>query len=312
MDKHYFNIIFIIFLISLCIIGALCSGHNYIMQKKNNTELSDFLKGEKDLYPIKKRYQSAMNPELSASLISLIDKKKEKKLFGQNIHTAIPMASITKLMTAVVVLDNYNLEDKITIDEDVIKTDGDPKKLVQGDVYTVKNLLYIMLIESNNEAAEAFAKKIDRNFFISEMNKKAQLFKMENTKYLNPTGLDIDNQEDTNTTSPNDIKILVINIIDKYPLIVDILSRIEYNTSNEDGIIRNSQNTNTLLQEDKDFLWGKTGFTLKAKGCLVVISRPPNFSFFENKYIINIIMGAKDRFEQAKYFKSWTANQFIW
>jgi len=215
-------------------------------------------------------------------------------------------------MTAIIIIDSYNLTDRITIDDEIIKTEGDPKKLTPGETYTVNNLLHIMLVESNNEAAEAFAKKMGRIQFIEKMNQKASELKMINTKYLNPTVLDVSGSENTNMTSPEDIKKIIVHITQQYPLIAEILSKPEYYIYNEAGNQRNSKNTNILLLEDRDFLWGKTGFTDKAKGCLVIISRPPNFSFFEKNYIINVIMGAKDRFKEAKDFKTWTTNQFIW
>ncbi|MCK9578272.1 serine hydrolase [bacterium] len=311
MSKKYSNIIFVLLFAVFLTVGAFFNPNDYEYQK-NSDKLISFLRGERDIYPIKKRYQSNVSSNSSASLVSLVNNEKRKNLFELNSDSSFPMASITKLMTAIVVIDNYKLEEKIVIDEKSINTEGDPKKLVENDVYTVKNLLYIMLVESNNEAAEVFANKIGRERFIRMMNKKAEIFKMKNTKYLNPTGLDIEDNEETNTTSPNDIGTLVMHIINNYPLIANILSKSEYSIFNENGNLRTSNNTNVLLAEDSDFIWGKTGFTEKAKGCLVIISRPPNFSFFEKNYIISIIMGAEDRFGEAKNFKAWTYNQFIW
>lgn len=309
MNRDYFNYALFFILVVILTLGVFFTKNSYNKQPTKDENLMSFLHGEKTISPIKKRYQQTINPELSGSLVVTAN---DKTLFGQNINTSQSMASITKLMTAIVILDNYKLSDNITIDSEVVKTDGDHQKLTEGDTYSVKNLLYIMLIESNNEAAEAFAKKIGRESFIKKMNEKARALKMNDTIYLNPTGLDITDIAETNKTSPSDIKKLVIHIIKNYHLIPSILSNIEYITTTERGLLRTSTNTNTLLAEDKDFLWGKTGFTDKAKGCLVIISRPPNFSFFEKNYIINIIMGAKDRFKEAKDFKAWASNQFIW
>ncbi|MFA6252454.1 MAG: serine hydrolase [Candidatus Paceibacterota bacterium] len=312
IKKRYLNIIISIFFVALLIAGFIFNKYDNAHIKQENIILKNFLHGENSLSPIKKRYQANISPEISASLVSLANNGKSKDIFKQNTNGVYPMASITKLMTAVIVIDTYRMDEKISIDSEVIKTEGDPKKLSEGNIYTINSLLHIMLIESNNEAAEAFTKKIGRDNFVQKMNKKAEYLSMTNTHYLNPTGLDIENQEETNKTSPEDIKKLVIYITKKYPLMLDILSKSKYYTHSENGDERYSQNTNILLMEDKGFLWGKTGFTKKANGCLVIIAKPPNFSFFEKNYIINIILGAEDRFKEARNFKTWTANQFIW
>jgi len=312
IKKRYLNVIISIFFVALLATGFIFNKYENAHNKQENIELKTFLSGKNSLSPIKKRYPSSINPSVSASLVSFVNNRKSKDLFKQNADGVYPMASITKLMTAIIAIDTYKTNEKISIDSEVIKTEGDPKKLFEGSVYTVNSLLHIMLIESNNEAAEAFAKKIGRDNFVQKMNKKAKYLSMDDTYYLNPTGLDIENQEETNKTSPSDIKKLVIHIIEKYPLITEILSKSKYYTHSENGDERNSQNTNILLVEDRAFLWGKTGFTKKAKGCLVIIEKTPNFSFFEKNYIINIILGAEDRFKEARNFKIWAANQFIW
>jgi len=311
MKHFYFNLTFIFILVGLIFLTCLFNKQEHFHKEEISNNLLTFLHSDNSMFPIKKRLQEKIYPELSAALVVSID-GKTRTLFEKDSMGSHPMASITKLMTAVIAIDNFSLKDNIEIDDQVIKTEGDGKKLRAGEIYTIKNLLYIMLTESNNEAAEAFAKKLGRDEFIKKMNQKAAFLKMANTQYLNPTGLDINGQEETNRTSPNDIKNLVIEITKKYPLIQEILSQPEYNIYNEAGEVRNVKSTNILLSESKDFLWGKTGFTDKAKDCLVVISRPPNFSFFEKKYIINIIIGAEDRFKEARGFKAWITNQFIW
>ncbi|MFA5080715.1 MAG: serine hydrolase [Candidatus Paceibacterota bacterium] len=310
MKNFYSNLTFLFLFIGLIILACLFNEQQYFQKKDIDSYFLSFLEGKNSFTPIKKRYQEAFFPKAEAILISSIN-DNDKTLFGYNIKKQLPLASITKLMTAIIAIDNYNLKDNIQIDDDIIKIDGDPKKLVSGETYSINDLLYIMLIESNNEASEALAKKMDRTEFIKKMNQKAQLLNMKDTRYLNPSGLDVDTGE-TNITSAEDLEKLILYIVNNYQLIQEILSKPEYAVYSQRGIIRQSVNTNILLSESKSFLWGKTGFTDKAKGCLILISKPPSFSFFEKNYIINIIIGAEDRFDIARKSKMWIAKQFIW
>ncbi|MCK9393365.1 MAG: serine hydrolase [Candidatus Paceibacterota bacterium] len=310
MKNFYSNLTLLFLFIGLIFLACLFNKHQYFQKKEINPYLLSFLQGANSFTPIKKQYQETFSTDAEAILISSIN-NENKTLFKYNSEKQLPMASITKLMTAIIVIDSYNPKNNIKISNDITKTEGDPKKLISNETYSVKDLLYIMLIESNNEAAEALARKVDRTEFIKKMNQKAFLLDMRDTKYLNPTGLDLENGE-TNVTSAKDLEKLILHITNKYKSIPEILSNSKYTTYNQEGITRNSINTNILLSESKDFLWGKTGFTNKAKGCLVLISKPPNFSFFEKNYIINIIIGAKDRFDVARKLKTRIAKQFIW
>ncbi|MDD5639882.1 MAG: serine hydrolase [Candidatus Pacebacteria bacterium] len=310
MKNIYPNLTFLFLFSGLIILACLFNEQQYFQKKDIDSYFLSFIEGRYAFTPIKKPHQEIFSSEAEAILISSVS-NKNKTLFKYNTKKQLPMASITKLMTAMVVIDNYNLKDNIQIDDDIIKIEGDPKKLIAGETYSIKDLLYIMLIESNNEASEALAKKINRTEFIKKMNQKAELLDMKDTQYLNPSGLDIDTGE-TNITSAEDLEKLIMHIVANYQLIPEILSNEEYTMYSKKGIIRQSVNTNILLSENKTFLWGKTGFTDKAKGCLILISKPPSFSFFEKNYIINIIIGAEDRFNVARKSKIWITNQFIW
>ncbi|MDD4409459.1 MAG: serine hydrolase [Candidatus Pacebacteria bacterium] len=304
--------IVLLFFISLPIWGG---NQIYSNVLNGNHSFAEDIKDKRLFYPMLGDKDIPLNIEADAYFSVLIDpdqKDSNKTLLKKNDDSALPMASITKLMTAVVAIDNYKLDDEILIDESDLRVDGNMASLKPGQVFKVKDLLYFMLIDSNNGAAEAFARKMGRDSFVKKMNQKAAFLKMNKTSYLNPSGLDIDGVERTNMTSSEDLTRLVIEIMNRYPLIGEMLGNPEYTIYDKGGSSHQLTNTNLMLSDDDNILWGKTGFTLKAKGCLVLVSKPRNFSFSQKRYIIITVLGAEDRFETMRRIRSWQDNQFIW
>lgn len=172
------------------------------------------------------------------------------------------------------------------------------------------------LIESSNDGAEALAEKMGREEFIFKMNKKAEELGMKNTRFVNPTGLDVftdSSQKDfkeTNVSTPSDLEKLVVYILKNYPLIPQILSLSEKEIISSSGFKHKLINTNILLKENSAYLWGKTGYTKEANGCIILILK--NYSADGGGYIINVITGASDRFSEARKLQSWLAESFIW
>lgn len=315
MKVTWQDVIIFIFLVIIIGLPFFVNNQAYASKKDNTFLFLRNIKQERFFYPLVKNKVEYLRPTTSASfsvLVNPLDDRDDKVLFKNNYQSSLPMASITKLMTAVVVLENYDLDDYITLTSQDLNIEGGIGNLHVGEVIKIKDLLYVLLIESNNGAAEALARKMGRSDFISKMNVKASKLKMIKTNYLNPTGLDIEGVSDTNRTTPDDLKRLVVDIMNTQPLIPEILKNIRYVAYGKDGTVHNLLNTNILLSEDKSILWGKTGLTDKAKGCLILVLKPEHFSFSGKRYIINVIIGAEDRFEEARRIKSWLDNQFIW
>lgn len=245
-------------------------------------------------------------PDFQANVASSVLLSQDKKiiLYKKNIEEKTAIASLTKLMTAVIVIDNYPLDSKILVDQEMLNAWGTSGGLTLGEHVTIEELLYIMLIESSNDAAECLASKLDRNNFMILMNEKAKKLKMRNTHYVNPSGLDEDNGA-YNTSSAKDLTLLVSEIIKNYPVIASILSKKEYVVISEEGIRHNLKNTNTLLKEIPYETWGKTGYTEIASGCLILMTKTPF-----NDTIINIIINSKDRFGEMKNLTDWTLKSF--
>ncbi|MCK9445322.1 serine hydrolase [bacterium] len=243
-----------------------------------------------------------------------LEEDKEIILSEKKGSAVIPIASLTKLMTAVVVLENYSLDDLVNISSTAVSASGVMGGLKANERISVRDLLYVTLIESSNDGAEAFAEKMGRTEFIYKMNKKASELGMNDTRYYNPSGLDIfaNNGEliSTNVSTPENLEKLVVYILKNYPLIPEVLSSVEKRLVSESGVVHNLENTNILLKENTGYLWGKTGYTKEANGCIILILK--NYSTINSGYIINVITGADDRFKEARKLEEWLHTSFIW
>lgn len=223
----------------------------------------------------------------------------EKILFNKNSHAKFPIASITKLMTAVIAFENYNLVQKVKISEEAFLQEGEPGNLAVDRELTVSDLLHIMLIESNNTAALALSEGMDKFDFVRLMNEKARALSMGKTFFLEPTGL-----ASENVSSASDLMKLTKYIINYHPEISQISRLKEYELVNYGTLV----NTDELLGEVPDIMVGKTGFTLEAKGCLLLVLKNPR----EQGYLFYVILGAEDRFKEMKKMIDWANNAYQW
>ena len=235
-----------------------------------------------------------VKPELeltaSAAISAEVDfENPNKVLFAKGIKKKLPIASLTKLMTAVVVLDNYNLSDRITINELFNSVFPFYKGLEVGDTLSVFDFLHMMIIGSCNKSATALSEKIGEEKFVSLMNQKAKEIGMLDTSFVEPAGL-----SEKNYSTAEDLVALVKYILSdsKYSKIIDISRQKEFYLED----VGTFENTNQLLAELPDIIGGKTGFTEQAKGCLILII----YNEKSNDYVIDIILGSDDRFLEMK------------
>ena len=299
MKKIIIPVIFVLFLSFL------------LIQRSDFTIANQEIKVESvDLFrPLSKDKINELNLESNNFLSVFIKDGKEIILSEKKADEVIAIASLTKLMTAIIVLENYNLDDLIQISASAIATYGDAGNLQIGEIMTIRDLLYITLIESSNDGAEALAEKMGVSTFVYKMNEKAASLGMNNTWFINPSGLDEGNLYNFSTV--NDLKKMVVYILENHSLIAEILSLPEKELTSHSGISRTIRNTNVLLEESDAYLWGKTGYTNRANGCLILILN--NFSINNNQgYVINIIAGADDKFGEARKLEQWLEESFIW
>lgn len=269
--------------------------------------------------PLKKSDAKILNLDATNALSAMIipETGEEKILFDKNSNNVNPIASMSKLMTAIIALEYYGQDKEIKLtatDARAIAFTGG--NLKTNEIVTVKDLLNIMLIESNNAAADTLAKQMLPGKFITLMNQKAKDLGLKDAVFYNPSGL-TENETEMNKASAADLGKIVTYLIKNQPLIPQICSTKSIDYSINGIFFKKLENTNILLQKDSDYLWGKTGYTKEANGCIILVSKKPFFSPFERKtaYIVNIIMGADgkyDRFVEAEKLQNWITDSYIW
>ncbi len=182
-------------------------------------------------------------------------------LSGKNIHQRSLIASTTKIMTAVIVLETMDPDQTIMIPNEAVGIEGSSMYLQEGETLTISDLLYGMMLQSGNDAAVALAIGCSGSVtdFVSEMNEKAQALSLNNTHFENPNGLD--GKEHYSTAY--DLGVLTAYAL-KLPGFRDIVSCKEIRIGN-----RFLRNHNRLLRMDQEIIGVKTGYT-KAAGRILV------------------------------------------
>ncbi len=246
----------------------------------------------------------------AAAVVAL--ENNNKILFSHNYRDRLPIASITKLMTALISMERYDLSDQVTVSRLASLQPGSSGNLKWGEIFSVESLLKMMLVESANDAAYVLAEKTGKREFVDLMNLKAKQIGIENSYFGNPTGLDpyfsTSTPSTINYSTVEDISILTKYIIENQPHILEILSIDEIDIYTERGDFHHTaKNTNNLLGKIENVISGKTGSTARAGGCLVLILENN-----ENGYLVGIILGSQDRFEEAKKIIEWAKSAYRW
>jgi len=263
----------------------------FMAQANLDNLLQERAKKEAESKPIENK-----NLEISAkSTISVLfnpDTGEEKILFEKESNVVLPIASLTKLMLADVVLENYDLNKIIKISDEDVSQEGDIGNLKIGEEFSVENLLYMALIESNNDAAYALSEALPEGVFVRLMNLEAGYLGMTNTFFDDPMGISEKNQSNT-----KDLVILIKHLLKEQPLVWKILKKPEFDLKTPDGVFHHKLiNTNETLREwgiNLEIVGGKTGYTYAANGCFALVLK-----VVDNGYLINVILGSDDRFNE--------------
>jgi len=243
----------------------------------------------------------------AVSAISVLvdeNKQNEKILFSKNSDLKLPMASLTKLMTALIVIETYDPSLTIEISKEAISQEGDIGQLKISEAFPVKDLLHMLLIESSNDAAYSLSGVIGTGEFVALMNLEANNLNLVNTKFANPAGLDDKN----NYSTSKDLANLTTYLLN-YPVLWDVLAKKDFDLYTPEGIFHHKlTNTNELLDRMPNIIGGKTGYTEQAHGCLMLVTKPPK----GEGYLISIILGSPDRFGEMEKLVKWTAEAYQW
>lgn len=220
--------------------------------------------------------------ETNSRIALIYDRASGQILYEKNGEKQTPMASTTKIMTAIVVLENADLTETVTINSKAARIGGSRLGLKKNDKITVNDLLYGLMLRSGNDAAVALAIHVGGSVenFASMMNEKAKEMGLTNSHFVVPHGLD---NEGHFTTAYELAKMADYALkIDKFREIVST----KLTTININGYPKAINNTNQLLGSISGVYGVKTGFTNGAGRCLVTACER------ENLDIITVIIGA--------------------
>lgn len=251
------------------------------------------------------------NPDNTLKLSSInsrscivFDRNSKMTLYGKNENSKVKMASTTKIMTAIIVIENANLDETIEISKKSAGTGGSRLGLKTGDKITINDLLYGLMLCSGNDAAVALAEHIggDIQGFADLMNKKASELGLQNTHFESPHGLDSDGHY---TTAYELAKLTDYALKNK--TFMQIVGTKNY-TVTINGYPKTLSNTNELLGNLNGIYGVKTGFTNGANRCLVTACKRNDMD------IICVVLGAdtkqfrtKDSIKLIEYaFKNFT------
>lgn len=271
-----------------------------ISEEKRPQELiSPLLKQEKILgvnlwLPAVEGAQDSV-PQISAQSAFFIDSKTGQVLFAKNIQERLPIASLVKVMTALIALEHKGMGDKLFVSQRATEMEPDEMILLPGEKMTLKELLYGIFLVSANDAAEVLAEGSvgSRDEFIKLMNIKASQLGMKDSFFVNPTGLD----EDSNNSyaSSYDLAILTRYLIRHFPEVVEISKTphtyIEATPDHQDYEMYSGIN---LLTTYPGVVGFKTGYTPEAGLTLITLARK------EGHEIIGVLLGSEYRRDETK------------
>lgn len=249
-------------------------------------------------------YVQADELDLNCKSAILIDAASGKVIVEKNAHDKLPPASVTKVMTMLLIMEaldsgKITYDDKVTISRQAESksTEGTRLLLEAGEVRTVHELLLGISVESANDACIAMGEYISgsEDEFVELMNKRAKELGMNDTNFMNANGL----HEDGHVTSAYDIALMSKELI-KHQKIFDYISKymVDVHIGKKNDVLRSLTNKNKMVRFYQGFVDGiKTGYTRQAMYCISVTAKKNNLR------LISVIMGASDvqtRTKEAK------------
>lgn len=233
----------------------------------------------------------------------VMDMDSKRILYSEGKDEERLIASTTKIMTAMVVINNIDINTKVTVDQDVLRSFGSGIYIEIGEEITIKDLLYGLMLRSGNDAAIELANKVggSEEGFTILMNELASSIGMHNTNFINASGLE-DDKGNGNTSTPYDMALLM-----SYAMNNEIFKTI---TSTKHYVAKTNfktydwYNKNKLLTDYEYTTGGKTGYTKKAYRTLVTSATK------DDKNLVVVTLNERDDFDIHKnlyneYFKKY-------
>ena len=277
--KYKFKKIIICTYIFLFFFSYPCSLADDIDYSNDNTDIEkDFIEN----ISVETSSNNISSLNLNSRSCIVLDRLTKTILYGKNEYNKVKMASTTKIMTGILVIENCDLNKTIEVSKKAAGTAGSRLGLKVGDKITIRDLLYGLLLRSGNDAAVALAEETSGSIqgFSDLMNKKAQELGLTNTHFESPHGLDSDNHY----TTAYELALLSDYAL-KNNTFLNIVGTKNY-TITINGYPKNLSNTNELLGNLNGVYGIKTGFTNGANRCLVTACKRDNMD------IICVVLGA--------------------
>lgn len=260
---------------------------------------------------------AAPPPALTSEAALIYDPLHNNILFEKQGDAVFGIASITKIMTALVALEHVGENEIIEVSEDAVGIEGNEGELRIGEHFLLRDLIVIMITTSSNDAATAMAEHVGKLYgattfeesqklFVRMMNNKANHLGLRNTHFENSTGLDIDEKAGiiSNSSTAKDIAQLVAHMF-QHPLLqsANIVSTI---LTSEEGIPHAISTTHILLAEEPGIRGGKTGFTDSAGSVLATVAEVPL-----GELSIMVVLGSTrdNRFKDTQLLLDWLRTQ---
>lgn len=272
--------VFILFTILLCIF--------YCNFSYADDEVDDEIEDIESIIASSSNYEEDIS--INSRIAVAFDRESKRVIWGKDENKKTAMASTTKIMTAIVVIENCNLEDIVEVSKKAAWTGGSRLGLKTGDKISVRDLLYGLMLRSGNDSAVALAEYAGGSVdgFAELMNNKAKELELKNTHFATPHGLD--NPEHYTTATE-------LAKLSDYALNNEMFSKIvrtKNYTITINGYPKNINNTNELLGNFPGVYGVKTGFTNNAGRCLVTAVKNDKFD------IITVVIQADTKKDRTK------------
>ncbi|HBB76874.1 MAG: hypothetical protein A2186_00065 [Candidatus Levybacteria bacterium RIFOXYA1_FULL_41_10] len=236
---------------------------------------------------------SSGKPEISAQGALVYDLTEDEIVYEKDSDARYPMASLTKIMTAIVALEHKKENDRYYVyDSDIVGENS--MGLTSGEVMHLEELLYGLILPSGNDAAEALASNYEggRNAFIDAMNEKAEALGLTNTHFTNPSGLEGDGAQ---YTTAKDLLIITRYGLSNLSLFGKVVATVEKEIpGNSDHKYFYLYNDTNLLTSYPGVKGVKTGYTPEAGLCLVT------YIDYGGHQIIGVLLGSQNRRQEMK------------
>lgn len=242
-------------------------------------------------------------PSFSARTVLIKDLGSDSILYQKEVNTPFPIASTTKIMTALVASEYFKPNSVLSV-TNAARTSGSRVGLFYGEDLSFRSLLYGMLLNSGNDAAFTIAENYPGGVinFVSEMNSKVAQLGLKNTHFSNPAGFDNPNHY----SSASDMAKITEEALKNYQLARIFATKQTSIVSLDKKYTHNLFNLNRLLSSVSGVLGVKTGTTQEAKENVITLVER------EGHRVLLVVLGSNDRFGESTKLIEWTYQNFQW